>query len=183
MMLQLRRLGRRFSTQINPLLREDSASRLPPFQSLSLEHFRPAVEVLIQNYASNLSAAEAEIAQSSELTWNNVMTPLEKNSAQLSHAWSILGHLMSVQNSPELREIHHELQPAVMTAIMKQNHSKVLYDAYKKLSASSTINAAQKRILEQHIQAAELSGVACEGQEKERFKEIQLRLNELVSIL
>merc|ERR1719247_16538 len=74
---------------------------------------------------------------------------MEEMEAPLDYAWGVVGHLMGVDNSDELRD-----EP-------------------------TSLDEAQTRIVDSSLMSMKLSGVGLEGEEKERFNAIRLELGEL----
>lgn len=112
------------------------------------------------------------------------MEPLTRIEERLSWSWGIVGHLMGVKNSPELRAAYEEVQPALVQFATQMGQSKPLYEAFKQLRDSNqwdSFDPAQQRIVESSLREAELSGVGLEGAEKDRFNEIQQALAELTT--
>ena len=115
-------------------------------------------------------------------TWNDLVEPLQKLEDRLTWSWGIVGHLMGVKNSPELRKAYNEIQPKVVEFINKLSQSQPIYQAFKNLSNSDSwenLDVGQKRIVEATIKDAELSGVSLEGEKRENFNAIELELAEL----
>ena len=101
---------------------------------------------------------------------------------KLGWSWGIVGHLMGVKNSPELREAYEKMQPEIVKFYNKLAQSQPLYQAFKALRHSADwdkFEPAQQRIIESSLRDFELSGVGLEGETKERFNQIQLELAEL----
>ncbi|MGD1701726.1 M3 family metallopeptidase [Dapis sp. BLCC M229] len=151
---------------------------LPPFESIKPEDVVPAMTELLTELEQELINLEATV----KATWNDLVEPLQKLEDRLTWSWGIVGHLMGVKNSPELRKAYNEVQPKVVEFSNKLNQSQPLYQAFKNLSNSDrweNLDSGQKRIVEAAIRNAELSGVALEGEKRERFNSIQLELAEL----
>lgn len=151
---------------------------LPPFESIKSEDVVSAMTELLDELSQELSNLEATVKP----TWNDLVEPLQKLVDHLSWSWGIVGHLMGVKNSPELRKAHDTVQPKVVEFINKLNQSQPLYQAFKNLRNSDiwqNLDSGQKRIVETAIRDAELSGVGLEGEKRERFNAIQLELAEL----
>jgi len=161
----------------NPLL---VCEGLPPFDQIQPEQVRPAMTQLLTELEQELQTLESAV----EPTWTGLVEPLEKLGDRLSWSWGIVGHLMGVKNSPELREAYEAVQPQVVEFINRFSQSQPIYGAYKQLQQSqdwSQLDPAQKRIVESAIRDAELSGVGLEGEAKDRFNEIQLELANLAT--
>ncbi|MDJ0718767.1 MAG: M3 family metallopeptidase [Prochloraceae cyanobacterium] len=151
---------------------------LPPFDRIKPEQVVPDINQLKGELEAKLGDLEANVTPS----WSGLVEPLTHIEESLSWSWGIVGHLMGVKNSPELRQAYEETQPQVVQFVNKLNQSKPIYQAFKALKAGSeweTIQPAQKRIVESAIRDAELAGVGLEGEKRERFNQIQLELAEL----
>lgn len=161
----------------NPLL---LGKGLPPFDAIAPEHVVPAVTQLLEVLETELATLEASVKP----TWSGLVEPLQQLGERLNWTWSIVGHLMGVKNSPELRSAHETVQPQVVQFWSKLSQSQPLYQAFKALRASESwdsLESAQKRIVEASLRDAELSGVGLEGEKKERFNAIQLELAEITT--
>lgn len=151
---------------------------LPPFESIKSEDVVPAITGLLIELEQELINLEATVKP----TWNDLVEPLQKLEDRLTWSWGIVGHLMGVKNSPELRKAYNEIQPKVVEFINKLSQSQPIYQAFKNLSNSDSwenLDVGQKRIVEATIKDAELSGVSLEGEKRENFNAIELELAEL----
>lgn len=163
------------TVQKNPLL---IGQGLPPFGDIQPEHIEPGIEALLNTLTTELETLEKSV----EPTWAGLVEPLTQIEERLSWSWSIIGHLMGVKNSPELREAYEAVQPGLVQFANRLGQSKPLYDAFKQIQQGDLwahLTAAQQRIVEAAIRDAELSGVGLEGEIKERFNQIQQELAEL----
>ncbi len=163
------------TTVDNPLLIGEG---LPPFPEIQPHHVVPGMRQLLAELDEKLTHLEATVTP----TWEGLVEPLTEIEERLSWSWGIVNHLMGVKNSPELREAYETVQPEVVKFINRLNQSKPIYEAFKTLRNSDKwqqLDAAQKRIVEASLQDAELSGVALEGEAKQRFNEIELELADL----
>ncbi|MEW5857277.1 MAG: M3 family metallopeptidase, partial [Cyanobacteriota bacterium] len=159
----------------NPLL---IGKGLPPFDAIKPEHIVPGMTQLLAELEQELATLETQV----EPTWSGLVEPLQQLVERLTWSWGIVGHLMAVKNSPEIREAHETVQPKVVQFSNQLNQSKPLYEAFKALQNSNawdSLESAQKRIVESAIKDAELSGVGLEGEKRDRFNAIQLELAEL----
>ena len=89
---------------------------------------------------------------------------------------------MGVKNSAELRHAHQTVQPDVVQFSLRLGQSPAIYQGLKALKAGpawSSCDPAQQRIIDSLIRDAELAGVGLQGQERERFNEIQQELARL----
>ncbi len=169
----------------NPLL---IGSGLPPFAEIEPSHVVPGIEQLLKDLSQTLSAIEetlsAQLAVSPQAvaTWAELMDPLTALNEQLGWSWGIIGHLMGVKNSPELRAAYESVQPALIQFANQLSQSPVIYEALKRLRHSlewEQLEPAQQRIVEAALRDAELSGVGLSGEAKAAFNDIQQALAEL----
>jgi oligopeptidase A len=159
----------------NPLL---IGKGLPPFEAIKPEQIVPAMTQLLSEVETELSNLEKQVTP----TWDGLVEPLDRLGERLMWSWGVVAHLMSVKNSPELRQAYETVQPQVIQFSNKLSQSQPLYKAFKSLRQGkdwSTLEPAQQRIVEAAIRNAELSGVGLEGEKRERFNEIELELAEL----
>jgi oligopeptidase A len=151
---------------------------LPPFPEITPAQVVPAITELLAEANAALTQLEANIIP----TWTGLVEPLDRIIEKISWSWSIVGHLMGVQNSPELRAAHEQMQPQTVEFWMRLGQSTALYQGYKTIESSpefASFDVAQQRIIIAAIRDMELSGVGLTGAPKQRFNEIQLELAEL----
>jgi oligopeptidase A len=159
----------------NPLL---ICKGLPPFEQIQTEHVVSAITQLLAESEESLTKLEANLLP----TWKGLVEPLEELVDRFTWSWGIVGHLMSVKNSPELREAYEAMQPATVQFWNRMSQSQPLYEGFKALRNSEDwgkLEESQQRIVETSIRDAELSGVGLTGEAKDRFNAIQLELAEL----
>ncbi|OQR88184.1 oligopeptidase A [Achlya hypogyna] len=167
----------------NSLLRCVEERTLPPFEKLQVDEMAPAVRSAMKQLEADISALEEELrAPNAAVSWTTILDRLEVQSDALDRLWGIVGHLMSVKNSPALREVHSSLQNEVVTILTRVAQSVEIFQALQELRDGQDWNSysgAQQRIIESSLRSATLSGVGLTGNDKERFNEIQLRAAEL----
>lgn len=159
----------------NPLLIGEG---LPPFDQIETRHVVPGIKTLIEELSAKLEVLEQAVMP----TWEGLVDPLSEIEERLRWSWGIVGHLMGVKNSPEIRNAYEEVQPLLVQFVNRLGQSKPIYEAFKQIRAGAdwdSLDPAQQRIVESSIREAELSGVGLEGDAKERFNEIQQALAEL----
>ena len=163
------------TTITNPLLIGEG---LPPFEQIKPEQIVPGIEELLTDLEAQLTKLENNI----EATWQGLVVPLNQIEERLRWSWGIIGHLMGVKNSDELRQAYETVQPKLVQFANRFSQSKPLYEGFVAIKNSEQwgkLESAQQRILESAIKDAQLSGVALEGEKKERFNQIQLELAQL----
>lgn len=150
----------------------EDKSKLIDFSNLDQNSFIPAIEALI----SQLNKKVSEIIGSTEIaTWDNVITPLDDAVENLTYVWSIISHLNSVVDTPELRAIYNELLPLISETFGKIGQNEALYKKYKDIKNSDFYKDypdVRKRILEKEIQGFVLSGAELNNIDKEKLLKI-----------
>ena len=164
----------------NPLLRP--ATRLPAFDEIRPEHVVPGIRALVKEVEGMLEALEREVNPHGA-SWDSLVDPIERMQDRLGFGFGIVDHLMSVRNSPPLREAYDEVEPEVVKLVTRIGQSQPIYRGLVALraqaSAGKDLDPAQRRVVDKLIQEAELSGVGLEGAARERFQQIRLELAEL----
>jgi len=158
---------------MNPLLAIGHG--LPNYQAICAQDIQPAISEL-------LSKAEAAVAKSTASdtanTWDDLVEPLEEATEALGRAWGVIGHLNSVKDSPELRDAYGAMLPEVTAFWSRLGQNLELYKKYKALKESasfSSLNTAQKKVIENALRDFRLGGAELSDTEKPRFSEIQER--------
>ncbi|GCA95924.1 M3 family metallopeptidase [Microcystis aeruginosa] len=161
----------------NPLL---AGQGLPAFDQIQPGLIVPGMTQLLQELARELTDLEAQIIP----TWEKLVEPLTRIEERLSWSWGIIGHLMGVKNSPELRQAYETVQPQVVEFISRLSQSKPIYEAFSSLRQGESwgqLDEAQQRIVEASLRDAQLAGVGLVGEKKDRFNAIQLELAEITT--
>lgn len=159
----------------NPLL---IGKEIPRFDLIETQHIVPAIKQLLEELKTEQTKLESSLTP----TWEGLVEPLTEIEERLTWTWGVIGHLMGVKNHAELRSAYETVQPDLIKFSNQLNQSKTIYKAFKSIQESDEFNRlepAQKRIVNAAIRDAELSGVALEGKQQERFNAIELELAEL----
>jgi oligopeptidase A len=166
----------------NPLLQQEA---LPKFSSIEPANLTPAVSELLTKMEQDFEALEQQLDNSdAPPDYNQVLPQVERIQFPLGYVWGVAGHLNGVKNGDELRAAYEENQPKVVQSMTKFSQSKALYHALEqlqgKLSMDGTFEEKQKaRAVENSLLGMKLGGVGLEGEEKERFNDMKMRLAEL----
>jgi oligopeptidase A len=163
----------------NPLVRP--ATMLPAFDEIRPEHVVPGIGELVKEVESMLVALERSVNPGGG-SWEGLVEPIERMQDRLGFGFGIVDHLMGVRNSPPLREAYDVVEPEVVKLLTRIGQSQPIYRGLVALrdgEAGKRLDPAQRRVVDKLIQEAELSGVALEGEARERFQNIRLELAEL----
>lgn len=179
-----------FVEEENPLL---EISKLPKFREIEPVHVKPAVENNIKELKSNFknfenvllnpTSGEAWGKKRIEYDYESVIDQLEAMSAPLGYSWGIVGHLMGVKNSDELRAAHDEMQSQVIEVYQMLGQSEPLYKALtsieKRKSVWSNLDEGQQRVIKSSIRQMKNSGVGLDDTIRSTFNKLQQEVAEL----
>lgn len=162
----------------NPLL---DFSGLMPFDAIKPEHITPAIDTLLADAEKLVADLEKPM---DHVTWDNFVTPLENATEKLGRAWSVVGHLSSVVDTPELRAEYNNNQPRLVEFWTKIGQNLALYEKYKAILNStefSQLSATRQKIIQDAVRDFRLSGAELPDDQKVRFAEIQAKLAALTT--
>ncbi|WP_420105563.1 M3 family metallopeptidase [Herbaspirillum huttiense] len=154
----------------NPLL---DFSGYAQFDAIQPEHVTPALDKLLADASRLVTELVAPMA---EVTWDNFVEPLESATEKLGRAWSVVGHLNSVMDTPALRATYNENQPRLVEFWTSLGQNLALFEKYKALQASpafASLSAARRKVVDNAVRDFRLSGAELADDKKERFAEIQ----------
>ncbi len=162
----------------NPLL---VAAGLPRFDRIKPEHIVPAVQQVLAQAEQRLTEIETTLSRLDRPNWDDIFTRLEELDRPFDFAWKPVGHLFGVLNSPELRTAYETVLPEVVRFGLRASQSRPIYEAVKRLKdqAGETLAPTRQRIVDQKLLSAKLSGIALEGEQRERFNAIAEELSQL----
>ena len=163
---------------MNPLL---DFSGLPRFADFKPEFVAPAVDRLL---ADNRALIERVAAPAVPPTWRDFVQPLEDANERLRRAWGVVGHLNSVMNSPELREVYNSNLPKVTQYYTELGQHEGLFAKFKALRTGAGfegLTRAQKKVVDNELRDFRLGGAELPQEKKARFKEISERLSQISS--
>ncbi len=157
----------------NPLL--TLGDTLPAFDRITAADVEPALRELLAGFHAGLTALEAAPVPTWDGTFGRILAVAEP----LRLAWGVVGHLLAVRNTSELRTAHQAMQPEVVKAWLRLGQSRPLYDALVAVRAAGGLDAVQERIVDAEIRDMELASVGLTGAAQERYRAISLELSEL----
>src|SRR5581483_6079072 len=108
--------------------------------------------------------------------------PLEDLGDRLSRVWGPVQHLFGVMSTRPWREAYNNGLPKITEYSLELAQSEPLYRAYLALRESpahAALSPARKKVIGDALRDFKLSGIALPEKQKQRFKDISLRLSEL----
>jgi oligopeptidase A len=164
----------------NPLLQALTPGRgLPEFDAIEPEHVLPAVRAVI---AESRAWVKARIAQGPPYVWSDTIAPLEALDDRLSRVWGPVSHLHGVLDSPALRAAYNAAIPELTDFETELGQNRDLYEAHQEtLANDENLDGHQLVLLQHAVRDFRLSGVALEGDARQRYREIARELAQLGS--
>lgn len=162
----------------NPLL---YCAGLPKFDEVKPEHVSPAIDSLI---AEGRALVETLVRQTEAPTWENFALKLEDHNEKLSRAWSQVGHMNAVVNSPELREAYNDNLAKLTDFGSDISQDERLYAKYKAIQTSAAfarLTPTQQTIINHEVRDFKLGGAELPAEQKARFKTVSEELSKLGS--
>lgn len=162
----------------NPLLQQEN---LPKFTSIQPSDLTPAVETLLEKLEKDFSHLEEKLQDDCPV-YDAVLPEIERMQFPVGFVWGVAGHLNGVLNSDDLREAYESNQGAIVKAMSQFSQSRPVYNALQELLKEPTPekesfeDQQKKRALELSLRSMQLGGVGLEGEQKERFNAIKMRL-------
>ena len=153
----------------NPLL---NITDLIDFPAIKPEHVVDGMKALIADAESTLKTVTA---QETPATWDDVITPLENKTLALSRAWGAVSHLMSVCDSPALREAYNQALPLVTQFWIGLSQSTLSdkYLAIKESPKFSDLSATRQRIINEELVEFKLAGAFLNDEGKAKLKAVK----------
>lgn len=155
---------------MNPLL--VSMDALIDYAAIKPEHITPAIEQLLGTAREAVTAAANPALA---VSWDAIITPLDDASEPLWRAWSVAGHLNSVVNTPELRDVYNAMLGKITEFSTWVGLHVGLYAQYQRLHLSPDFkdwSPARKRVIELALRDFKLSGVELQGEARTRYAEV-----------
>lgn len=163
-------------TAENPLL---LTTGLPRFDLIQASHIQAAMTQLLESGRTLLEKLASDTAPPD---WENFVRPLEDMEATLSRAWSQVGHLNAVMNSPEIREAYNACLPLLTDFYSDFSQDERLYSKYRALHESldfAALSAARQQVISNELRDFRLGGAELPEAEKARFKAMSETLSKL----
>ena len=164
----------------NPLLALQDPTLSPDYRAIRPEHAEPAIRQLIDQHRLQVDALLERAGAQPD--WASLVEPLECLADDLERVWSPVRHLFSVCNTPHWQAAYQACQPLITAWGLEQAQNPRLYAAYRALAARedfATLPAARRRVVENALRAFRHGGAELEGEARQRFTAVCMRLSEL----
>ena len=162
----------------NPLL---DFSGLPRFAEILPSHVTPAVEALL---AEARATIERVATDTSAPSWSTVVDPMADVLDRFDRAWGAVRHMNAVVNTPALRDAYNENLPKVIEFFTDLSQDLRLYGRYRALrdgTAYASLDAAQRKLVDNELRDFKLGGAELDDAGKERLKAIHAELGEITT--
>ena len=158
----------------NPLL---SIESLPAFERIEAAHARPALEQVLADSRARLAELTAQAAP----TFASLVIPMEELGYRLNRVWSPIGHLNAVANSPAMRAAYNECVPLLTAYYSEIGQNAGLQAAYAQVleHEGTTLDPAQRKLVENALRDFRLAGVDLPPDRKARYRDVMQLLAQL----
>ncbi|MFD2782035.1 hypothetical protein ACFS32_14025 [Novosphingobium pokkalii] len=136
-----------------PLL---AAHDQPAFAAIRADEIVPAVTAAIAAHQQAMAQCVARAGDPAMLAFK------EEADRRIGEAWTVVGHLLAVANTPELRAAHAQAQPLIAGHFAAVGQDRALYEAIRAIDPGA-LDPLGARARELALRDFELSGVALEG--------------------
>jgi oligopeptidase A len=156
--------------EVNPLL---DLGGLPRFDAIRAEHVAPAMDELL---AAADAALELATSDAVPADYDALSAVLDVAIDRASRAWSAVGHLSAVADSPELRAAYNETLPRVVDFFTRVGADQRLFAKYLAILAdprAAKLSAPRRRALANAVRDFKLGGAELEGEARLRHARLQ----------
>ncbi|WP_109832987.1 M3 family metallopeptidase [Reichenbachiella versicolor] len=162
----------------NPLLSAfETPFGVPQFDSIELEHYKPAIEELIKASLESID----ELIQSSEApTFENTIVALEKEGELLGYASSIFFNLNSCDTNDKMQALANEISPMLTEHGSQVMQNAQLFDRVKAVyenELDSLVDPEDKTLLEKTYKSFVRSGANLSDDDKKKYVELSKELS------
>ena len=164
------------NTDTNPLL--TGAFRIP-FHQIEAAHVEPGIR---QALAEAQAEVDALCADDAPATWGSTIGRLDRAAEVLSERLAPAAHLMSVAETPELREAYNAVLPEITTFWSSLPLNDALWQRLKTFAASDTaaeLTGIRRRHLAKTVREFERAGADLPAGSKEKLRELRVELAHL----
>ncbi len=155
-----------------------AALRLPNFKSLDFATLPAQLHALLAHARQRVDA----LAVLQNITYDNLMVPMEQLNETIEQLWGPLSHLHSVANTPAVRETYDICLPKLTEFTTWFGQHEGLYNALKTLSEQASfaqLSQPQQQSVRHQLRDFTLSGVGLSTADKATYAAIQKDLAQL----
>ncbi|CAA6679996.1 MULTISPECIES: M3 family metallopeptidase [unclassified Lentimonas] len=165
---------------MHPFLQKDFHIR---WSTLTPDHIETDISKALTDAQAAVDAVAARSTDAPEtLTYENTIAALDDGLEPLNHAWGLVSHLDSVNNSPELRDAHNAMLPKVSEFFAGIPLNETLWKtlkAYGESLATDKLSPTKQRYIHETLADFREQGADLPPEQKARAGEVQKRLAEL----
>jgi oligopeptidase A len=164
----------------HPFLQKDFHIR---WSTLTPDHIESDISKALTDAQAAVDAVAARCSDAPDtLTYANTIAALDDGLETLNHAWGLVSHLDSVNNSPELRDAHNAILPKVSEFFAGIPLNEALWKtlkAFGESTATDQLSATKQRYIHETLADFREQGADLPPEKKARAGEIQKRLAEI----
>ena len=151
---------------------------LPEFSKIDLGKVEQQLDELLVSADKKIAALE-KVADPDR---DNFLFELDQIIDEIQRFYSPIRHMNSVMSSDEIREVHNACLPKLTAWYTELGQNRALYDHTCTIAASDAFKSYDRGLrksVEDQLLSFTLGGVALEGKDRERYKEIAAELSQL----
>ena len=144
----------------------------PRFDQIKTEDIKPALQTAITEAREQIAAIKAQ----THTDWANTVEKLTDITERVGRIWSVVSHLNSVVDTPELRAVYNELMPEITIFFTEIGQDIELYNRFKIIKNSAefdTLSPAQQTKLNHDLRDFVLSGAELPPEQQAELAQLQ----------
>ena len=144
----------------------------PRFDQIKTEDIKPALQTAIAEAREQIAAIKAQ----THTNWANTVEKLTDITERVGRIWSVVSHLNSVVDTPELRAVYNELMPEITIFFTEIGQDIELYNRFKIIKNSAefdTLSPAQQTKLNHDLRDFVLSGAELPPEQQAELAQLQ----------
>lgn len=144
----------------------------PRFDQIKTEDIKPALQTAIDEAREQIAAIKAQ----THTDWANTVEKLTDITERVGRIWSVVSHLNSVVDTPELRAVYNELMPEITIFFTEIGQDIELYNRFKIIKNSAefdTLSPAQQTKLNHDLRDFVLSGAELPPEQQAELAQLQ----------
>ena len=144
----------------------------PRFDQIKTEDIKSALQTAIAEAREQIAAIKAQ----TYTDWANTVEKLTDITERVGRIWSVVSHLNSVVDTPELRAVYNELMPEITIFFTEIGQDIELYNRFKIIKNSAefdTLSPAQQTKLNHDLRDFVLSGAELPPEQQAELAQLQ----------